>query len=210
MKSASIKFDDLNQVASQILNLSQNQHVVMIAIAGAPGSGKSTIGENLHNIIGEKSCLIPMDGFHLDNIILRDLGLISVKGAPETFDLTNFARLIDKAKNKNLARYPLFDRNRDSVIEDGGKVSDSACIFLFEGNYLLFNEAGWSDLAKKWDASIWLDVSLDVIEERLIARWIEHGLSENDAIARARSNDLANAKRIINKAIPANWIFKNH
>ena len=62
----------------------------MLAIAGAPGSGKSSVAIKLAKQIDAECCIIPMDGFHLDNETLTARGLLSVKGAPETFDLAGF------------------------------------------------------------------------------------------------------------------------
>ena len=82
-------------------------------------------------------------------------------------------------------------------------------VLLFEGNYLLFDETGWRDLAAKWDAAIWLDVPPAILEARLIQRWRDQGMSEADATARARMNDLTNARHVIDKALPAKWTVSN-
>ena len=41
----------------------------LLGIVGAPGSGKSTLAATL--MIGRVAALVPMDGFHLDNVELR-------------------------------------------------------------------------------------------------------------------------------------------
>ncbi len=70
------------QLASEIEKFAAGQARVLIAIAGAPGSGKSTFAEHLSGYLGKKASVIPMDGFHLDNSVLEAKGLLSVKGAP--------------------------------------------------------------------------------------------------------------------------------
>jgi fructokinase len=147
-----------------------------------------------------------MDGFHLDNATLEARGLLSVKGAPETFDLVGFKRLINGLQSGAAKSFPTFDRDADSVVENGGSLSDEVSVLLFEGNYLLFDEGGWTDLADGWDASIWLEVPADVLQERLTRRWLDQGMSMEAALARARMNDLVNARRVIDKALPATWI----
>jgi len=167
------------------------------------------VAEKLAERIGEQCCVVPMDGFHLDNSILEDRNMLSSKGAPETFDHRGFDELIDALGSRQTNRFPTFDRNADSVVENGGLIPGGVSILLFEGNYLLFDEMNWANLAQKWDASIWLDVPGDVLEERLTRRWLDQGLPQDMAIKRARSNDLVNADRIVSKALPATWVIRN-
>lgn len=182
---------------------------LIMAISGPPGSGKSTLATTLARRIGPGCCVIPMDGFHLDNAELAARDLLSVKGAPETFDRAGFELLIDRVRDGAMRHFPTFDRDSDSVVPRGGTVPDGTSLFLFEGNYLLFDEPGWADIAQKWDASIWLQVSEQVLSQRLTRRWLDQGLSRAEATARAEMNDIANARRIKAKALPSTWIKNN-
>jgi fructokinase len=200
---------DINKIVSFILAQASKKALMTVAIAGAPGSGKSTIAAELATRLGASCCIIPMDGFHLDNKTLVARGLLSVKGAPETFDFVGFAKMIDALKDGSVKHFPIFDRDIDSVIHCGGTVPNTLSVLLFEGNYLLFDEPGWSDLSQKWDMSIWLDVPEAILEERLTKRWLDQGMSPKKAKARAQMNDLANAKRVLQRALPATWIISN-
>ena len=82
-------------------------------------------------------------------------------------------------------------------------------MLLFEGNYLLFDKPGWAYLAQRWHPGIWLDVAEDVLEERLTRRWLDRGMSREDELARARMNDLPNARRVMRHALPATWTLAN-
>ena len=73
---------EFGQLASEIEKQAIGGKRALIAIAGAPGSGKSTFAERLSGYLGKKASVIPMDGFHLDNSVLEAKGLLSVKGAP--------------------------------------------------------------------------------------------------------------------------------
>lgn len=200
---------NIDQAAEDIAALAPRDGVTLIAIAGPPGCGKSTLAEKMSQRLGKRCCAVPMDGFHLDNAILEERGMLASKGAPETFDHRGFATLIDDLKAGKNRRFPTFYRDADCVIEDGGLVPDGVSILLVEGNYLLFDEPGWSDLARKWDASIWLDVPEDVLEDRLTRRWLDQGMPADMAIERVRSNDLVNARRVLSKALPSTWIIGN-
>ena len=203
-----VEIFDSAQLAAHITGLVTPEKIVAVAIAGPPGSGKSTPAADLASRIGLSCCLIPMDGFHLDNATLSARGLLSVKGAPETFDLGGFDNLIEALQTGHATQFPTFDRDLDSVIERGGSVPDELSILLFEGNYLLFEEPGWAGLAETWDASIWLDVPLEILKTRLIKRWLSQGMPEAEARERAQANDLVNARRVNDRALPATWIMR--
>lgn len=200
---------DIDRIASDILALAGGGGMTAIAIAGPPGSGKSTIAERLSMRMGECCCVVPMDGFHLDNDTLAARGLLPVKGAPETFDMAGFKDLVEALKSGVVTHFPTFDRDIDSVVANGGSLPDGVSVLLFEGSYLLFDEDGWADLAGRWDASLWLEVPEDVLEDRLTRRWLDQGMSNEDALARAQMNDLVNARRVTRRALPATWVVAN-
>ena len=93
----------------------------------------------------------------------------------------------------------------DSVIENAGSVPDDLSVLMFEGNYLLFDEPGWARLADRWDASIWLDVPDETLKARLVKRWLDQGMPAKKARERAQMNDLVNARRVVDRALPATW-----
>ena len=109
----------------------------------------------------------------------------------------------------SVRHFPTFDRDADSVVTDGGTVPEGVSILLFEGNYLLFDEDGWTDLADRWDASLWLDVPEDVLAHRLTQRWLDQGMTQQDAVARAQGNDIPNARRVLKRAKTATWSLQN-
>jgi fructokinase len=54
-----------------------------------------------------------------------------------------------------------------------------------------------------------LNVSEDVLQDRLTRRWLDQGMSREDALARAKMNDLPNARRVIQRALPATRTVSN-
>lgn len=173
----------------------------LIAIAGAPASGKSTLAADLVAALGATASLVPMDGFHLDNRLLDTRGLRSRKGAPQTFDAAGFVHLVRRLAVEDEVVSPVFDRTRDIAIAGARAVGPDTETAVVEGNYLLLNQAPWSELQQHWDLSVMLDVSEEVLTRRLIQRWRDHGLDPELAEARARSNDLANALHIIDHSV---------
>lgn len=173
---------------------------LIVAIAGAPGSGKSTLAERLREKIaasGESVAVVPMDGFHFDDRVLVARGLLTRKGAPETFDVAGFRHLMMRlrAREADIA-IPVFDRSIEIARAGAAIVPAESRIILVEGNYLLLDETPWDSLAGAFDLTLWLDVPVDELERRLVRRWLDHGLAPDRARAKALSNDIPNARRV--------------
>jgi pantothenate kinase len=176
----------------------------MIAIAGAPGSGKSTLADEVARRLNQQKCpalVVPMDGFHLDNAILEARDLLPKKGAPETFDGEGFLIMIKRLHAKMDVIAPTFDRSRDLAVAGAVHIPPDVPVIIAEGNYLMFDEDPWNDLTDIWDLTVRLDVPMEELRGRLIQRWLNQNLSRAAATRRAESNDIPNAKRIIDKAI---------
>ena len=184
----------------------------LVAVAGAPASGKSVLGAALRDALsrdGLRAELVPMDGFHLDNSILDARGLRARKGAPETFDVAGFVALVRRLRSTEEVIYPVFDRARDLSVAGAGAIAPDSDLVIIEGNYLLFDETPWSDLAGLWDFSIWLDTPEETILQRCIARWLTHGHDPEAARRRAEGNDLVNARRIIAARMPSDMTISD-
>ena len=67
----------------------------VLGITGAPGAGKSTLAEALLANL-PTAAHVPMDGFHLADVALRALGRLDAKGAPDTFDASGYAHLVQR------------------------------------------------------------------------------------------------------------------
>ncbi len=183
---------------------------MLMAIAGAPGSGKSTLASEVArrlNAQGRKTIVVPMDGFHLDNAILDARGLRARKGTPETFDAPGLLRLVRALKTGQEVFAPLFDRTRDLAIAGAVAVPETAKTIIVEGNYLMFDEAPWQDLACLWDVTVRLDVPMQELRARLIQRWLSLNYSPAVATRRAEGNDIPNAQRVIDRALPCDFNF---
>ncbi|MDW3225469.1 MAG: nucleoside/nucleotide kinase family protein [Paracoccaceae bacterium] len=208
----SLQLDTLAALSNFILAAPRKADRRIVALAGAPGSGKSTLAERLADSLRQRDVsaqVVPMDGFHLDNPILKDLELLERKGAPETFDVQGFVRLVAALGSGVSVYYPLFDRSRDLAVAGAGVLDADCDTVIVEGNYLLLDAPHWRDLSQIWDVRINLSVPLTVLRERLTQRWLTAGLAPELARARADGNDLANARFVLERSLPCDVVFKN-
>lgn len=203
----------VNLLADRVHAVRAQQSRTLVALAGAPGAGKSTLATELSRRLTLQKCqnvVVPMDGFHLDNGILEKHGLLQRKGAPETFDAAGFIRAVHALREADNVVVPTFDRARDIAIAGAIHIPPECPVVILEGNYLMFDEAPWSTLAKLWDITARIDVPLAEIRARLIQRWLNMNLSRAAATRRAESNDIPNAERVIGNALLAEFTLTSN
>lgn len=231
MTEVAVSRDELlERIALNYANLPPNTRL-LVGIAGAPASGKSTLAQwlvdHINSDISETkpAVVVPMDGFHLDNAILDERGVRAVKGAPQTFDAVGFYSLLQRlsesvpepaqktdndksARSDGIIYIPVFDRAMDLARCAASAVESHHRIIVVEGNYLLLNRPVWRDLASCLDLRVLLDVPLATLEERLIKRWIDHGFDQQEAKTRALSNDIPNAHVVTQESSSAHLVLK--
>jgi pantothenate kinase len=167
----------------------------LFGIAGPPGSGKSTLAEALADELGAP--VVAMDGFHLPNAVLAQRGLSDRKGAPETFAAVAFVDLVRRLRSAtDVVECPTFDRVLDEPVADQVSVRPDDPVVVVEGNYLLLDEAPWSELAELFDAVAYIDVPDDMRIERLVERHIRFGRNRRDALDFVHHSDEANTRRV--------------
>ena len=200
----------ITALLEQVLKSPRRQARRVVAIAGPPASGKSTLAAGLVEAMrgaGVHSQLVPMDGFHLDNRILGDRGILDRKGSPPSFDAIGLLRLVQVLGASQELYYPVFDRDRDLSVAGAGHIAPECDTIVIEGNYLLMDAPIWRDMARYWDLSIHLSCDEAELEARLIQRWVDHGLAHEDARIRTHSNDLPNARLVGQTALRADVVL---
>jgi pantothenate kinase len=192
-----IEIQGLESALERLLLLSQNSSSrVIVGLVGKPGAGKSTLSNYLlKKLPKETTTLVPMDGYHLSNLQLKQLGRSDRKGAPDTFDSFGFLHLLQRIKMSTDEEiyFPVFHREMEESIASEGVVHPHTSLILVEGNYLLLDNDGWLGVAKTLTESWFIDVDNDRRMARLVARHIKYGKSLEEAHAWAHGSDQKNS-----------------
>ena len=185
----------------------------VLAIAGPPGAGKSTLAERFAEALNardaQSAAVLPMDGYHFDDRILNERGWRARKGAPHTFDVAGFAQMLARLRRneEDEIAVPVFDRNIEIARNSARIITQSVRHLIVEGNYLLLNAQPWSTLGTLFDTTVFLNVPLKTLQERLAARWKD--LSEDERTIKLEENDLPNARLVRSESRTAEFVMAN-
>lgn len=201
--------DSFESLLADARALAQRPGRAMLGITGAPASGKSTVAEELVAALGDAAVLVPMDGFHLDDEVLRRHRSWDRKGAIDTFDGPGYAHLLCRLRDASETVYaPRFDRGLEASIGGAIEVPPDVPLVVTEGNYILAETDPWPGARATLDAVWFLRIDPGLRRERLIARHRGFGRSPDEARARALGTDETNALLIESLAARADRIVE--
>ena len=183
------------------------------AVAGPPGAGKSTIADaladKLNAVDPESAAVFPMDGYHFDDTILNARGWRPRKGAPHTFDVGGFARMMMRLREnaEDEIAVPVFDRSIEIARNAARFIPQGVRHLIVEGNYLLLDAPKWNDLMPLFDTTVFLDVPLVELRRRLDERW--SGMEGEELRQKMEENDLPNAELVVTQSKAAEFTIAN-
>ena len=174
-------YDRLAKHLLSKLDGASDQHQYWVAIAGSPGSGKTTSAEAVakrlnHQQQGENCCVVvPMDGFHYSQARLVELhgpDAMRRRGAPWTFDAEGLLHALQQAKQSGRAVLPSYSREISDPVPGGVEIQPFHRIVLVEGLHLLHErDPRWAPLQQLWDERWFVKApSREIQKERLVQR----------------------------------------
>lgn len=182
---------------------------LIIALAGSPGSGKTTVANHvaarINELLGIPSAALVMsiDGFHLPRSTLDDLPnrdeAYARRGAHWTFDAAAAVAFILQSRSTTSTLYaPTFDHALKDPVADGLAIPAATSVLILEGNYLLCDLAPWSEIAAFVDEKWFIRVDPALARQRVAARHVRAGIEPDieKAILRVDRNDALNGEWI--------------
>lgn len=207
--------DNVSALADRIAGL-QKDHRTVVAIAGVPGLGKTTVSALIAaelNKRGIPTVVVPQDGYHLYRHQLQALPnaeeAIARRGAPFTFNCQRLVALIKSLRDPETAQNsisaPSFDHRLKDPVENDIVVDPAVKVVLLEGNYVGLQEGLWRAISGLVDELWFVAAAPEVVRKRIVARHVQTGVTENEkeALHRFETNDWPNAEYILShSAVP--------
>ena len=216
----SLLIDPAAHLLAQLTHLGkQADQRILIALAGLPGSGKSTAAAQFAKSVNAQAgaglmVALGMDGFHFTKAALAGFAdpaeAMKRRGAPWTFDAAALSqRLQDLRELPHPVSWPGFEHGVGDPVADAITVLPSTRIVLVEGLYLLHEDHGWQH-AHLFDECWFLDVSMDVAMDRLVLRHrVANRQSREVALQRLAVNDQLNAQIVLKSRARAQYWIEN-
>lgn len=193
---------DPGQLVQRIRTILSKKPRAIVAVAGVPGAGKSTLVNTLIGRLKQENILaqlLPQDGYHYYRSqlahFLDPAEAFRRRGAPFTFDGIRFVKAVEKLHENVDVSVPLFDHALKDPVENDIVISADVAVVFVEGNYVGLVEEPWCRVSAASD-ELWLvDTDPDLVRRRLIARHLASGVSETmeEAVERCDGLDGDNA-----------------
>ena len=168
---------DLDAVKDRFLGRSGGGRPYVIGLAGSVASGKSTLARTLQALVSgwpdaPVAEIVTTDGFLLPTRRLEDLGLMSRKGFPESYDLRRMIRFLrDLKAGRPRIAVPVYSHRTYDIVPDEAQVVDRPDVVIFEGLNVLGLATNAPVVASDFfDFSIYLDAGTDDLERWFVER----------------------------------------
>ncbi|ORX35107.1 P-loop containing nucleoside triphosphate hydrolase protein [Kockovaella imperatae] len=194
---------------------------LLVAVAGPPGCGKSTVvgplcamlnleletsGASLEDGRRVRCATVSLDGWHYPRVTLDKMPDPTLahwrRGAPFTYDRLSYLDFLKGLRSSGGSKIAYKTFNHATKDPEPGLVpiDETALIILIEGLYTAFDRPGWRECAEMMDRRVWIEVDPAVSRERVIRRNLAAGVSIDllSAIDRVDASDMLNDQEVRN------------
>ncbi|KAI8622122.1 P-loop containing nucleoside triphosphate hydrolase protein [Chytriomyces sp. MP71] len=200
-------------LCDELLARTRGKARCLVAIAGVPGSGKSTLSSLLAEQLrmrNQSAVVVPMDGFHLTRAQLNATPNPEEahrrRGAPFTFDAAGLVQFVRALRSQTtILHAPSFDHAAGDPIPGAIAISPETRFLLLEGIYLHLSLPPWEEMRSQFDEAWFLDIPLQAAAARLMRRHVATGVEKTEEKARERveESDMVNARAILENRVSA-------
>jgi pantothenate kinase len=176
---------------------------VVIGIAGASGAGKSVVAVLLQNLAKQAGApfaveSITIDAYHFPNEFLlshvsEGKPLKQVKGRFDTYDAKALARDLTAFSAGETVSFPIYSRKLHDPVQGGVTLKAREALLIIEGQWLLFDQAGWAEVGPRLDYTIFIDSDPEKARGPVLKRHMAGGRSLEDAARHYELVDASNA-----------------
>lgn len=217
----------------KLLNEMPYNHRLIISISGAPNSGKSSVLSKIASLINKIAhrsgfveyntdlcVVIPQEGYRIrrpDLVKLSKLNkqLTVLRDVPKLYNSKLFLLLlqylqqeIDELRTRTVYA-PEYNTARDSITENGIKITPQLRVIIIEGSYVQLKDSVWNEIASMVEERWFIRVKTNIGKQRLIKRYISDQIvqSPRDLESMYEDVDLIKRDYIINHTLMPDLII---
>ena len=180
----------------------------IFTLNGPAGAGKSVVATILELIFKEEDSRfqfmnVGLDGFHLSNEVLKEKGLMDVKGRHDTYDNDLLFEKLSEFKKGESIVFPVYSRQDHNPVADRLPTSNQNILLLIEGQWLLRNKPEWTRVSDLSTHNYEISATTEQMKEGVIDRHVRGGKTEAEATKFYTDSDLKNTEEIQKNSIKA-------
>lgn len=194
---------------------------MIVGLAGPAGSGKSVTVAILHKIAKQlhfpfRLETVGIDAFHHKNDFLLTHTidgepLKAHKGRFDTYDVKKLAGTLQNFSVGKEVSLPLYSRKIHDPIESAVAIrNEEPALLLVEGLWILYDKAGWENVGKLIDFSIFVEADNERVRQGVLERHVRGGRTLEDASTYYEANEAKNFNLIMQTKGNANKVIHSY